>query len=147
MPAPLAPAAPDDPPRLPPLTLSNDSNGRVRARAERDGLTLVVCLGYARRGLADPYEVRVELPDGERLDPEQYGYVMNLLDSLCPLGIEINTSELRRNHLAAADGTPVAPLPAADASRTYHRYRRRRTVGGTDTDRTARATSDLDGRR
>ncbi|NEW69886.1 hypothetical protein [Streptomyces rhizosphaericus] len=116
----------------PPLRLVNTKGGRIQTRAERDGLALVVCLGYARRGLADPYEVRMELPEGVRLDRDQYGYVMNLLESLCPLGIEINTFELRRNHVTFDDAPGTGPFVFRDASRTYHRYRRRRSAGADD---------------
>jgi hypothetical protein len=91
----------------------------------------MVCLGHARRGLADPYEVRVELPQGAVLDRDQFGYVMNVLENLCPLGIEINTAELRRSHVQFGEDGVDQPFLARDASRTYHRYRRRRTV---DTD-------------
>ncbi|WP_030795944.1 hypothetical protein [Streptomyces sp. NRRL S-337] len=114
-----------------PLTLVNSTGGRINVNAARDGLALMVCLGQARRGLADPYEVRVELPEGAVLDGDQFGYVMNVLESLCPLGIEINTTELRRNHVQFGDDGVAQPFLARDASRTYHRYRRRRTV---DTD-------------
>jgi hypothetical protein len=68
------------------------------------------------------------LPDGALLDLDQYGYVMNLLEALCPIGIEINTFDIRRSHVADVGGTPT--FLSSSASRTYHRYRRRRAVGG-----------------
>jgi hypothetical protein len=115
----------------PPLSLVNSTGGRIDVTAAREGLALMVCLGHARRGLADPYEVRVELPQGAVLDLDQFGYVMNVLENLCPLGIEINTAELRRSHVQFGEDGVDQPFLARDASRTYHRYRRRRTV---DTD-------------
>lgn len=92
------------------------------------GLALLVCLARARRGLAEPYGVKVDLPEGVRLDRNQYGYVMNLLETLCPLGIEIDTVELRRSHLDFGTETG-GTAGALGASRTYHRYRRPRKVG------------------
>ncbi|MFJ8675628.1 hypothetical protein [Streptomyces sp. NPDC093589] len=111
-----------------PLSLLNSSGGRVEAVGHREGLALLVCLGHARRGLADPYEVRVEMPGDARLDRDQYSYVMNILETLCPLGIEINTTELRRSHVDFGAGEGGEGFPAQVASRTYHRYRRRRVI-------------------
>ncbi|MFF0792256.1 hypothetical protein [Streptomyces spiralis] len=111
-----------------PLALVNSTGGRINVDAAREGLALMVCLGHTRRGLADPYEVRVELPEGAVLDRDQFGYVMNVLESLCPVGIEVNTAELRRSHVRFGDDGVDQPFLARDASRTYHRYRRRRTV-------------------
>ncbi|MEU2391313.1 hypothetical protein [Streptomyces sp. NPDC007369] len=111
-----------------PLALSAAMGGRTEVTGTDQGLSLLVCLAHARRGLAEPYGVRVDLPEGVRLNRDQYGYVMNLLESLCPLGIEINTVELRRSHLDFG-GEPGGPAAAPDASRTYHRYRRPRRAG------------------
>lgn len=111
-----------------PLSLLNSSGGRVEAVGQREGLALLVCLGHARRGLADPYEVRVEMPGDDRLDRDQYSYVMNILETLCPLGIEINTTELRRSHVDFGADEGDEPFPVQDASRTYRRYRRRRVI-------------------
>jgi hypothetical protein len=52
---------------------------RTQLVAQRPGLFAVVCVGYARRALTDPYEVRVELPGEATLTLEQYEYLMNLL--------------------------------------------------------------------
>src|SRR5438309_559562 len=43
---------------------------------EGQGLTAVVVVGYLRTGLVDPYEYRVELPAGARLNLEQYEFLM-----------------------------------------------------------------------
>lgn len=111
-----------------PLTLSAATGGRTEVMGTDDGLSLLVCLAHARRGMAEPYGVRVDLPQGARLNQDQYGYVMNMLENLCPLGIEINTVELRRSHLDFG-GEPGGAAEAPDASRTYHRYRRPRRAG------------------
>ncbi|MGW1765487.1 hypothetical protein ACWCQL_15625 [Streptomyces sp. NPDC002073] len=112
-----------------PLTLTAATGGRAGVAAGADGgLALLVCLARARRGLAEPYGVKVDLPEGVRLDRNQYGYVMNLLETLCPLGIEIDTVELRRSHLDFGTETG-GTAGALGASRTYHRYRRPRKVG------------------
>lgn len=112
-----------------PLELRRGVGGRALVHAARPGLALLVCVAYVRRGLADPYEARVELPGDEVLTLDQYGYVMNLLEHLCPLGVEINTFDLRRNHVSV-DGTEPTFL-SSRVSRSYTRFRRRRT-GGTD---------------
>lgn len=103
--------------------------GRARVRGELPGLALVVCVSYVRRGLADPFEVRVELADPQAvLDAEQYGYVMNLLDQLHPLGVEINTFDIRRRHVDI-DGDGKPEFPTGPVSRSYQQYRRRRSFG------------------
>jgi hypothetical protein len=87
-----------------------------------DGLTLLVVLAYRRSGLADPYEVRLELPEGVTLTPEQYEFLLNVVERAVPAGIEINTYELRRQHVdLTGDGT-AQPLPP-DLARTYRRFR------------------------
>ncbi len=70
--------------------------------ADRPGVWAVVVSAYARGDLTDPYEIRVDLPGGARLDVDQYEYLMNLLDHHHPLGIEVNTWRLRHHHLDAA---------------------------------------------
>lgn len=92
------------------------------------GLWAVVLLGYARRGLTDPYEFRVELPDGELLTLKQYEFLMNLLQHVCPMGVEVNTFSIRRGHVDLdGDGTadPLQPV----ASRTFRQFRRTRQRG------------------
>lgn len=95
--------------------------------ARQTGPALVVVVVPLRTGAADPYQVIVTLPGGPggpQLDLEQYGYVMNLLEEVCPIGVEISTYDLRRNHVDVdADGR--ADFLTSSASRTYLRYRRR----------------------
>lgn len=115
------------------------SGGRVRGAGSRTefvpngpGLSAVVALGYARRGLTDPYEFRVDLPDGAVLDLRQYELLMNVLEHACPLGIEVNTFNIRRRHVDI-DGDGVAdPLPPTLA-RTFRAFRHRRWRGIDDT--------------
>jgi len=111
----------------PAARLRRGNGGRAQLDGLSPGIALVVCVAYLRRGLADPYEVRLELPDGAVLNPDQYGYLANLLEHVCPVGIEINTYELRRHHISV-DGAPPQPL-SANAGRGYLRYRQRRQVG------------------
>lgn len=92
------------------------------------GLYAAVCIGYARRGLTDPFEYEVNLPDGSLLDLLQYEYLMNLLDHTYPLGVEVNTYRLRREHVDLdGDGNAEPLLPAA--SRTYRTFLRPRYRG------------------
>lgn len=97
------------------------------------GPALVVVAVPRRTGTAGPYQVAVTLPggaDGPHLDAEQYGYVMNLLEHVHPIGVEVSTYDLRRNHVDLdADGSP--DVLASAASRTYLRYRRRRPADST----------------
>ncbi|WP_165001450.1 hypothetical protein [Candidatus Protofrankia datiscae] len=52
---------------------------------------------------------------------------MNLLEELCPLGVEINTFQLRRDHVSPDGGPPQ--FLSGRVSRGYTRFRRRRAVG------------------
>jgi len=112
-----------------PVRLLQARGGRVLVQGATRGVGLVVCVSYARQGLADPFEVRVELAEPDALlDLEQYGFVMNLLEHLHPLGVEINTFDIRRRHVDA-DGDGVPEFLTSRASRSYHQYRHRRPFG------------------
>jgi len=110
-----------------PLLFSKRLGSRAMIGGKVEGLGLVMCIAYARRGLTDPYEYRIEL---EQDDPEpilslkQYGYVMNLLETWYPIGIGINTFDLRKHHVDA-DGDGASEWLISRASRTYQRYRHR----------------------
>ncbi len=92
------------------------------------GLCAIVVLGYARRGLTDPYEVRVELPDDALLNLKQYEFLMNLLDHMHPIGVEVNTFSLRTEHVDLnADGAVDRLSPTV--SKTYRQFRRARHRG------------------
>jgi hypothetical protein len=109
------------PPRIRPAGSSTD----VRAAAA--GLFALVALGYARRGRSDPYEVRIEMPQGARLSLPLYEFLMNLLDRAHPAGVSINTFEIRTEHVDPT-GTGVVPL-GAGLSRTFRRYQSPRLRG------------------
>jgi hypothetical protein len=109
--------------------------GRIKVLGSRTtlvpgdtGLSAVVAIGYARRGGTDPYEFRVELPESARLNLVQYEFLMNVLDHAHPMGIEVNTFSIRKQHVDLdGDGRPE-PLPTAIA-RTFRPFRRRRQRG------------------
>ena len=92
------------------------------------GLLAVVALSYVRTGLTDPYEFRVELPDEAVLTLDQYERLMNALTRVYPIGVEVNTYGIRRNHVDLdGDGTAEPLRPAV--SRTYRTYQRRQRHG------------------
>ena len=92
------------------------------------GLTALIAIGYARRGLTDPYEFRIDLPPNALLTLRQYEYVMNLLDHVHPIGIEINTFALRKQHVDL-DGDGVADPLKPSVANTFRVFRRRRHRG------------------
>jgi hypothetical protein len=101
---------------------------RTTFSAMQEGLYAVVCVAYARRGLTDPFEYEVDMPDGAVLTLLQYEFLMNLLDHTYPMGVEVNTYSIRREHVDLnGDGRAEALLPAA--SRTYRTFTRPRYRG------------------
>jgi hypothetical protein len=96
------------------------SNGRT--------INAIVCVGYARRGLVDPYELRIELPDGENLNLLQYEFLMNLLERVYPIGVEVNTFSIRKDHVDLNEDGASEPLPPS-ISKTYRRFHRPRHRG------------------
>ncbi len=97
---------------------------------KKPGLSALIAVGYARLGLTDPYEFRVELPDTARLNLLQYEFLMNVLQQVHPIGIGVNTFNLRQHHVDLDDdGTPEPLQPMI--SRTYRQFRRRRYRGET----------------
>lgn len=86
------------------------------------GLVAVVALGYVRDGTPDPYEFRVEMPAGAVLDLAGYERVMNALERCFPIGVEVNTWSLRRQHVDLDGDGAADPLPATLA-RHYRRFR------------------------
>ncbi len=99
-----------------------------RLVGEAAGLTAVVVLGYARRGLTDPYELRVDPPAGRALAPRDYERLMNILDRFHPIGVEINTYAIRSAHVDLDGDGDAEPLPPSVA-RTFRPYRIRRRRG------------------
>jgi hypothetical protein len=91
-------------------------------------LTAIVVIGYVRRGLVDPYEYRVDMPDGATLNLTQYEFLMNALERLYPLGVQVNTFAIRREHVELLAGRGAEPLPPA-IMRTYRKFQRRHRRG------------------
>ncbi|GAA2191316.1 hypothetical protein [Micromonospora lupini] len=101
---------------------------RTTLRPTHAGLVAVVALSYVRTGRTDPYEFRVELPDSVALTLAQYERLMNTLTRVCPLGVEINTFGIRRDHVdldADGDAEPLRPAVA----RTFRTFQQRRHRG------------------
>lgn len=86
-------------------------------------LTAIVVIGYARRGLVDPYEFRVDLPPGAILTLPQYEFLMNALERVCPIGVQANTYAIRQQHVDVDASGAAEPLPPS-LSRTYRKFRR-----------------------
>jgi hypothetical protein len=106
------------------------AGSRALFTPQRPGLSAIVVLGYARTGGGtDPYQYRVELPEGSLLDLLQYEFLMNLLDHTFPAGVEVNTFALRRRHVDLDGDGQADPLPPT-ASRTFRRFRTGRPRGG-----------------
>jgi hypothetical protein len=86
-------------------------------------LTAIVVIGYARRGLVDPYEFRVDLPPGALLSLPQYEFLMNMLERICPIGVQANTWAIRQQHVDLDANGTAEPLPPS-LFRTYRKFRR-----------------------
>lgn len=103
-------------------------------------LAAVVAVGYARNPEnTDPYEFRVELPDHVRLNIKQYEFLMNLLGHAYPLGVEINTWQIRQQHVDL-DGDGAADALSPNVARTFRRFRRLRHRGEIGVDLTEKTT-------
>jgi hypothetical protein len=88
------------------------------------GVSAIITLGYARRGLTDPYEYRVELPTAARLTIRQYEYLMNVLQHSFPMGVEVNTFTIRQDHVDL-DGDGLADVLPPSLFRSFRQFRRR----------------------
>ena len=97
---------------------------RTTWRPGGPGLAAIIALGYARRGLTDPYEYRVELPATARLTIAQYEYLMNVLQHSFPIGVEINTFHIRQDHVDL-DGDGLADALPPSLFRSFRQFRRR----------------------
>jgi hypothetical protein len=92
------------------------------------GVYALVVVGYARTGMTDPYEYRVELPEDARLTPLQYEFLMNVLEQTFPVGVQVNTYAIRQGHVDLdGDGNAEQLTPAV--SKTYRAFRRPRQRG------------------
>lgn len=123
-----------------PDSLKEADKGKIQAIGSRTTLTTplvpalsaLVVVGHARRGLADPYEIRVDLPETAQLNLLQYEFLMNLLQHEFPLGIQGNTFPIRQYHVDLDHDGITDPLEE-DVLRTYRQFRRTRYRGETDT--------------
>jgi hypothetical protein len=96
--------------------------------ASAAGAVALVCLGYVRQGLADPYEVKIDLPQGATITLKEYEFLMNTLQQVYPVGVQINTYAIRQNHVDLnGDGVPEPLRPAV--FKTYRAFQRRRLRG------------------
>ncbi len=94
-----------------------------------NGLCALVAVGYSRqRQLTDPYEYRVTLPSDALLNVKQYEFLMNLLAHAYPCGIEVNTWDIRQEHVDLDGDGNAEPLNISVA-RTYRQFRRQRHRG------------------
>jgi hypothetical protein len=100
------------------------------------GLWAVVVIGYARLGQTDPYEFRVDLPNGANLNLKQYEFLMNILQRSFALGVEVNTFSIRQKHVDLGE-KEIRPLPPR-ISQTLRPFQRTRLRGQPDA-----STSDL----
>jgi hypothetical protein len=88
----------------------------------QEGLCALVVLGYQRAGLADPYEIGLDLPDGAVLTLEQYEFLLNVVERFVPAGIQVSTLGLRQRHLDLEPDGQADPLPPT-ATHVYRRFR------------------------
>jgi hypothetical protein len=92
------------------------------------GLWAIVVVGFARRGKTGPYEYQIDLPADVLMNVRQYEFVMNLLASVFPIGVTINTYALRSAHIDLDGDGHVDPLPP-NLARTYRDFSRSRYRG------------------
>jgi hypothetical protein len=92
------------------------------------GLALLVAVSGARTGATDPYEAGVVLDPHALLDLDGYELAMNVLARACPIGVRINTWQLRQAHVDLDGDGKADPLPPRFAA-MYRWYRRRRYLG------------------
>ena len=105
------------------LPAALDGAGPARTVRPADvGVSVLVAVGFQGSGLADPYQVRLELPPGATLGLDQYEFLMNVVERAVPAGIEANTFAIRRRHLDVDGDGAADPLPIATA-RVFRRFR------------------------
>ena len=103
---------------------------RTVLKAPKEGVYAVTCLAYSRIGKTDPYEWRITLPRSAKLTYPQYEILMNMLSRMFPMGVEVNTWDIRR-HNVALDGTTQQAL-SPRLSRSYRPFKRSRFHGTGD---------------
>lgn len=108
--------------------LSAASGFTTRLRLSADGLAVVVALGYVRGAAPDPYELRIDMAEGELLDLAGYERVMNALERIFAIGVEVNTWRLRQHHVDL-DGDGMADALPPRLARSYRSFRVPRARG------------------
>ncbi|WP_164015773.1 hypothetical protein [Pyxidicoccus trucidator] len=101
-----------------PGTLEKQAGSRNRyvAPAQNAGLDAVVTVTLARRNRADPrggvrpFETKVVMDPGARLNITQYEYLMNLLERLTPLGVFMDTRPLREEQVDPGGQGQAVPM-------------------------------------
>jgi hypothetical protein len=115
------------------VKLTNATGFVTKIDLAPNSLAAVVALGYVRNDTPDPYEVRVDLPDGAVLDLAGYERLMNALERVYAIGVEVNTWDLRQRHVEL-DGDGLAnPLPP-QLARHYRQFRMPRRRGMEESD-------------
>ncbi|MCF2872545.1 hypothetical protein L0664_15825 [Octadecabacter sp. G9-8] len=104
---------------------------RAVLKAPKEGVYAVTCLAYSRIGKTDPFEWRITLPRDAKLTYPQYEILMNMLSRMFPVGVEINTWDIRRHNVALDGRTQQALSPRL--SRSYRPFKRSRFHGTGDT--------------
>lgn len=132
---PIYPNASDHQQNPAPPDVIGATGSRTQLTPGRPGLLAVVAVGYARRGLTDPYQFRVQLPNDAVLTLLQYEFLMNLLQHFHPLGIEVDTFAIRQNNVDLDGDLNPEPLQT-NVSKTYRQFRRSRYRGEDSTNLT-----------
>ena len=104
---------------------------RALLKANKEGVYAVTCLAYSRIGKTDPFEWRITLPRDAVLTYPQYEILMNMLSRMFPVGVEVNTWDIRRHNVALDGITQQALSPRL--SRSYRPFKRSRFNGTGDT--------------
>ncbi|MBZ4422794.1 hypothetical protein [Myxococcus sp. RHSTA-1-4] len=123
-----------------PGTLEQEAGSRSRyvAPTPDTGLDAVVTVTLVRRNRADPrrrvrpFETRVVMNPGARLDISQYEYLMNLLERLTPLGVVMDTGTLREEQVDPGGQGQAVPMTGLLA-RSFRAFQQRRHPGERDT--------------
>lgn len=105
-------------------TLEKEAGSRNRyvAPTQGAGLDAVVTVTLARRDRADPrgrvrpFETKLVMDAGARLDIIQYEFLMNLLERLTPLGVVMDTRTLREEQVDPGAQGEAVPMTGRLAS-------------------------------
>jgi hypothetical protein len=121
-----------------PGTLQGDVGPRTRyVPHEQTGLAAVVAVTLVRRNRADPrgrirpFEAKLVMNEGARMDLLQYEFLMNLLDHVAPLGVVVDTRTLREEQVDPGGQGQAVPLTGLLA-RNFRAFRQHRNPGERD---------------